>query len=251
MISFVDFKPTILSLAGIEPPSYLEGQGQAFLGPYKAAAPRTYIHAAADRFDERYDMIRAVRDNRFKYLRNYRPDQGYYLPISYREQMPLMQELLRMRDAGTLNETQMQWFRPSKPEEELFDTDADPHEINNMANDPAYAEKLVELRAEHDRWVEAIDDKGKMSETEYIDMIWPGRIQPVTEAPQVTRNGAEVTLASPTQGASIGYQIVSPGAEPGDTWQVYTDPVSLPENQELIAIADRIGYVPSGSVRVD
>ena len=69
LISFVDFKSTTLSLAGIQPPSYVDGR--AFVGEFADASPRTYIHAAADRFDNEYDTIRAVRDARFKYLRNY------------------------------------------------------------------------------------------------------------------------------------------------------------------------------------
>ncbi|MCZ6640061.1 MAG: sulfatase, partial [Gammaproteobacteria bacterium] len=143
LVSFVDFAPTMFSLAGIEPPSYLEGQ--AFLGEYRKS-PRTYIHAAADRLDEYYDMIRAVRDERFKYLRNFRPDQGYYLPVAYREQMASMQELLRLRDIDGLSEEQAQWFRETKPHEELFDTWNDPHELNNLASDPEYAGKLEELK---------------------------------------------------------------------------------------------------------
>ncbi len=251
LVSFIDFKPTIMSLAGIEPPAYLDGHGQAFLGPYKAKTERNYVHGAADRFDERYDMIRAVRGKRFKYLRNYRPDEGYYLPVKYREQMGLMQELLKMRDAGTLNEVQMQWFRPAKPIEELFDTEADPHEINNLASNPAYIEKLAELRQEHDRWLMEVGDKGIVSETDYIESIWPGRVQPATASPRVEKNGRTITLQPVTEGASLGYQVVKRGEEPGNSWQVYNGPVELKRGQELIAISDRIGYLPSEVVRVN
>ena len=75
LVSFVDLAPTVLSLAGIAPKDYM--QGQAFLGTFKAEQERKYIHAAADRFDEFTDAIRAVRDKRFKYIRNYRPQQPY------------------------------------------------------------------------------------------------------------------------------------------------------------------------------
>ncbi|MEM9987697.1 MAG: sulfatase, partial [Bacteroidota bacterium] len=106
LVSFVDFTPTLLALANVESPDYL--QGQAFLN--HSHPERTYIHAAANRFDESTDVIRAVRDHRFKYIRNYRPEQGYYLPLVYREQIPSMQELLRLRDEGALNDLQAQWF---------------------------------------------------------------------------------------------------------------------------------------------
>jgi len=141
LISFVDFAPTLLSMAGIEPPDYL--QGYAFEGEYRQETDRKYIHAAGDRFDEYYDMIRAVRDKRFKYLRNFMPEKGYYLPLAYRENMATMQELLRLRDEGGLDEIQMKWFRTSKPLEELFDTENDPHELNNLAGDPGYTDKLA------------------------------------------------------------------------------------------------------------
>ena len=112
LISFVDFPPTLLSMAGIKAPSYM--QGHPFEGAYKTNTPRKYIHGHADRFDESIDMIRAVRNKRFKYLKNFHPDRPYYLPVAFREKMELMQELLRMRDAGTLDEFQSQWFRTSK-----------------------------------------------------------------------------------------------------------------------------------------
>jgi len=101
LISFVDFAPTLLSLSGVQPPEYL--QGQAFMGKYPAVGKRKYIHAAADRFDGFTDAIRAVRDERFKYIRNYRPEQGYYLPVEFRERIPTMQELLRRHDEGKLD----------------------------------------------------------------------------------------------------------------------------------------------------
>ncbi|MFK7844502.1 MAG: sulfatase [Rhodothermales bacterium] len=250
LVSFIDFKPTIMSLVGIEPPAYLKGQGQAFLGPYKANAPRSYVHGAGDRFDAQYDHIRAVRDQRFKYLRNYNPDQGYYLAVKYREQMAIMQELLKMRDAGTLNDVQMQWFRPAKPIEELFDTKEDPHEINNLASDPAYVEKLAELRAEHDRWIVEIDDKGLMTESDYIDSIWENRTQPVMSIPVARKEGRTVELSVATEGASIGYQVVRKGEEAGSVWQVYTGPVEVRRGRELLAISDRIGYKVSEVLRV-
>ena len=249
LISFVDFKSTALSLAGIEPPEYVDGR--AFVGEYQANEERQYIHAAADRFDRQYDTIRAVRDARFKYLRNYNPEQGYYLPLTYREQMPIMQELLRLRDLGQLNEAQAQWFRPVKPEQELFDTESDPHELVNLAADPAYAEKLSELSAELDNWLSGFDDKGMMPEPDLIGEIWPGMEQPLTSSPTATRQYGRVVLASTTEGANIGYQILAVDGELSSTWSVYTGPVPLAADQRLIAIAHRIGYKPSTMIELE
>ena len=249
LISFVDFKSTALSLAGIEPPEYVDGR--AFAGEFQSSESREYIHAAADRFDRQYDTIRAVRDDRFKYLRNYHPERGYYLPLTYREQMPIMQELLRLRDQNGLTEAQSQWFRESKPAEELFDTLADPHELTNLALDPAYSDKLLELRAELDRWLSGFDDKGMMPEPDLINEIWPGMEQPVTSSPTASRQYDRVVLSSLTPGANIGYQMLGPAEEFGSTWQVYTEPLELLPGMRLIAIAHRIGYQPSSMIELD
>ena len=249
LISFVDFKSTALSLAGIEPPEYVDGR--AFAGEFQSSESRQYIHAAADRFDRQYDTIRAVRDDRFKYLRNYHPERGYYLPLTYREQMPIMQELLRLRDQDGLTEAQSQWFRESKPAEELFDTLADPHELTNLALDPAYSDKLLELRAELDRWLSGFDDKGMMPEPDLINEIWPGMEQPVTSSPTASRQYDRVVLSSLTPGANIGYQMLGPAEELGSTWQVYTEPLELLPGMRLIAIAHRIGYQPSSMIELD
>lgn len=248
LVSFVDFLPTLLSLVGAAPPPHLDGQ--AFLGPYQAP-PRSYIHGAGDRFDGMTDMIRAVRDHRYKYLRNFRPDQGYYLPVTYREQMPIMQELLRLRAAGTLTEAQAQWFRSTKPEEELFDTWTDPHELNNLAAEPRYADKLAELRAECERWMSAVEDKGIQPERDYLATIWPGGQQPVTAPPVPGREGAALTLTCETPGASLGYQLLAPGDSLAPAWAVYTEPIVVPTGRQLVAVAHRLGYAPSPPVYVE
>ena len=192
LISFVDFAPTLLSLIGEAPKPYM--QGQAFLGKYKAEN-RTYIHGAADRFDGFTDSIRAVRDNQYKYIRNYRPEQGYYLPITYREKIPTMQELLRLKEAGELNNIQMQWFRESKPKEELFDCKADPHELNNLADNPAYQEKLKELSSEMDRWLAEIGDVPNLDERKLVDRLWSGNdSKPKTSEPIIVSENGKVSI---------------------------------------------------------
>jgi arylsulfatase A-like enzyme len=245
LISFVDFKSTVLSLAGMEPPPYVDGR--AFLGDHVNTPNRRYIHAAADRFDSEYDMIRAVRDVRFKYLRNYKPEQPYYLPLMYREQMPIMQELLKLRDNGQLNEVQSQWFRTSKDEEELFDTLHDPYELHNLAKDPVHAEKLVELRNELNDWVNSIEDKGFMPEGDLIQSMWPGAVQPITLRPVAIKRGnnSEIVLRSQTEGASIGYQILEQGEVVNEVWEIYKDPLTINDRQRLAVVAHRLGFAPS------
>jgi arylsulfatase A-like enzyme/imidazolonepropionase-like amidohydrolase len=248
LISFVDFAPAMFSLAGIEPPDYLEGQ--AFLGEFRAGEPRRYVYAAADRFDAEFDTIRAVRDARFKYIRNFRPDVGYYLPVEYRERMATMQEMLRLRDAGQLDAQQAQWFRPSKPEEELFDTATDPHELHDLAADPAYADVLTDMRAELDRWMRATGDPAAAPESELVERLWPGGVQPRTQAPVASRLDGVISLRSETEGASVGYQFLAEDQAPGDAWQVYTTPISLPPGQRMRVVAHRIGFAPSEVVEI-
>ena len=249
LISFIDFAPTIFSMAGIEIPPYI--QGQAFAGKYQSKTKRKYIHAAGDRFDEKYDMIRAVRDKRFKYLKNFKPDQGYYLALDYRENMATMQELLRLRDEEKLNEVQMQWFRKSKPTEELFDTQNDPHEIHNLAEDPAYADKLLELRTECERWMEDIQDLGHLPEEELIQSFWPGKKQPMTLKPEIRKENGRLYFSCSTEGASIGYKFDS-DQRPDQGWRIYQGPIDWPKGiNKIRVIAHRLGYAPSDTLMVE
>lgn len=248
-ISFIDFKPTIMSLAGIEPGDFLDGK--AFLGKYAKKEEAKYVHAAGDRFDGKTDMVRAVRDKQYKYIRNYYPEKPMYLPVAYRENMPIMKELLRMREAGELNEVQALWFRETKPKFEFYDLEKDPHEVNNLADDPAYADKIKELSEECDRWMAEIEDRGLIPEREYLESIWPGQIQPITEDLVVKQDKGMLTLSSATAGASIAYQILDRDEEAGKRWEVYTESLEVPKGKKLVAIAHRIGYKPSELLEVD
>ncbi len=242
MISFIDLAPTVLSVAGITPPEHMEGQ--AFLGDHMRKTEPQYIYAAADRFDAKYDQNRAVRDERYKYIRYYQPEKPMILRAAYRDQMAIMQELNRMYEEGELNEAQQLWFRETKPEEELFDTWADPHEIKDLATDDNYREKLEELRAANDSFVKSINDKGLMQETELISQIWPEGVQPKTANPVLENRDGLITINCETQGASIGYQM-------GDdqTWYIYGGPFS--SDKKVTAMAHRLGYLPSEYVALN
>ena len=226
-------------MVGIQAPSYM--QGQAFEGIFKAETTRTFIHGHADRFDETVDMIRAVRDKRFKYLKNFYPDRPYYLPLAYREKMEVMQELLRMRDTETLDENQALWFRTSKAEEELFDTENDPHELNNIVNDPAYAEILNTLREECKRWMKAIDDKGLIDEKDLIKAFYPNGKAQLTKSPEIEVQNGKISVDCATPGARIGYRYTSEkSAHTG--WRFYTEPILEKLNDTLEIITHRLGY---------
>ena len=242
LISFIDFAPTLLSIIGEKPKTYM--QGQAFVGNHKASE-RHYIHAAADRFDGFTDAIRAVRDNQYKYIRNYRPEQGYYLPISYREKIPTMQALLKLKGEGKLNDIQLQWFRSQKPKEELFDCKADPFELNNLADNPAFQGKLNELGKEMDRWLADIGDTPNLDERKLVDHLWSGKnTKPKTSEPIITSENGKVSIQCKTKGASIGYKIIKVENVPS-SWTVYQNPIVLSKGDKIQVQAHRIGYVAS------
>lgn len=243
LVSFVDFPATWLSMAGLEVPKYM--QGQAFLGGQKTPE-REYVYAARDRMDGQYDMVRAVRSRQYEYIRNYRPDQPVYQDIEFRKKgINTMKELIRLRDLGALNETQMLWFNPTKPEEELYDCEADPHEINNLAADPQYADILKELRQAHGAWMEEINDLGHLTERELVWKMWPDGIQPVTADPVVDDRVHQLALSSQTEGASIAYKINPKDMESRSNWSVYSEPFDVNSKDTVCVLAHRIGYKPS------
>lgn len=164
LVSFVDLAPTLLSLAGKKPPE--QWQGNAFLGPYATAEPR-YLFGFRDRMDERYDMSRAVRDERFAYIRNFYPHrpQGAYL--DYMFQTPTTQVWKKLFDAGELNDAQSFFWKP-KPSEELYDLEQDPHQIHNLADDPQYADVLQRMRGALRAWMLDIYDLGFLPEGEML-----------------------------------------------------------------------------------
>ena len=248
MVSFIDLAPTMMSLANIQPPGYMDGT--AFLGPYVRSTEPQYVFGAADRFDELMDRSRSVRDDRYKYIKHFMPEKSMYLDVSYRRQMPIMQELLRLRELNQLTVEQALWFRTTKPEEELYDILNDPYELNNLADDPAYKEKLLELRQACNDWISNIGDTGMRPEVELIEELWPGFVQPQTADPVISRQGSNVVITCDTDGASIGYRIIESDEDSADkSWSVYTKPFILPVASEVIAVAHRIGYKRSKEIK--
>lgn len=241
LVSFIDIPATILSMAGVKIPDYM--QGQAFWGKQKTE-PRTYIYAARDRMDGEYDIRRAVRDKQFKYIKNYRPEVGCYMDIEFRKKgLDIMKELLRLKDAGELNKDQMYWFRTKKEPEELYDIQNDPHELNNLASDPAYEKELLRLREVHEKWMKDIGDKGLMTEKELVWSMWPDGIQPETADPVIKAENNMLEISCATEGASIGYQMN--GEIGGKHWALYHQPLKAAGIDSLRAVAIRIGFKES------
>lgn len=161
LVSFIDLAPTALNIAGVDVPKHM--QGRAFLGE-NLSPERDYAYAARDRMDERYDMIRAVRGKRYKYVRYYEPFKPYYQYMNTPEKGIIMQEIRRMEEANTLPPFAAHYMGDSKPQEELFDLQADPYELFNLADSPAHQEILQEMRRAHVAWADETKDIGLIPE---------------------------------------------------------------------------------------
>jgi N-sulfoglucosamine sulfohydrolase len=236
LISFIDLAPTLLSLVGVDVPKSM--QGQAFLGEQKVKQPRKYIYAARDRMDSEVDRVRSVSDGRYNYVRYYMPQKPFYQNIIYRLSNPLMPHLLKLKEEGKLNAAQMLWFRPTKPEEELFDTQTDPFELNNLAANPKYADKLKELKTAHEDWLKQYKDWGAMNEMDMVRQWWQGKnTPPQTAEPIVKMEGKRVKITSTTEGVSIGYR-----QSEKDSWMVYQQPFEAQSGDSLYVVAHRIGF---------
>ncbi len=142
LVSFVDLAPTLLSIIDLEAPGFM--QGTAFLGQHQKDEP-DYIYMFRDRMDGRYDMSRSIVDREYRYTRNYNSSRIYLQHLEYLWKAPSMRSWEDAFKSGQCNEVQSRWWNP-KPVEELYDTENDPWEINNLAGDPLHAERLVKMR---------------------------------------------------------------------------------------------------------
>jgi arylsulfatase A-like enzyme len=239
LISFVDFAPTLLSLAGVPIPESM--QGQAFLGQQKSATPRKYSFAARDRMDSEYDRVRAVTDGEFKYIRNYMPEKPNYQNVKYRLQNPLMIHLLELNSKGLLNANQARWFAPTKPAEELYHTKTDPWEFKNLIENTLYEEKLRELRNAHEDWVLTYGDLGALDEMSMVRNWWGGKDSPpVTSPAESTYEGGKISLKSSSPGASFGYR-----KSKNEPWKLYSMPFASVPGETILVNTYRIGFKTS------
>ncbi|MBO9701974.1 MAG: sulfatase-like hydrolase/transferase [Sporocytophaga sp.] len=237
LVYLMDLGPTILSFYNIPAPSHIHGRN---IFTNNDENKRKYVYFSADRFDESIDMLRATSDGRYKYIRNYQPQKPQFLNLSYRKSQQGVKELYRLDSLGKLNPIQATLMRKTKPAEELYDTQNDPYEINNIADSNEHQPKLIELRAVLDQWIRETGDLGFTSESDIAKSFWPNLKQPQAEKPLISLVKNKVTLTTPTNGASIGYK-----TKPTDQWKIYTKPFELKIGETLYVISHRLGWKTS------
>ena len=169
MLSFIDFAPTILSIANINIPKIY--QGKPFLGFKKSLEKRKYLFTASDRFDELTDRIRAVKSKKFKYIRNYNTEKPHALNVVYRTQMNLMKHLNELNKTNSLSEKQKLWFQAPKSPEEFYDLENDPFELNNLIENEEFSSHIYELKLKLDSWLMNINDLGGIPEKELVKIL--------------------------------------------------------------------------------
>ena len=164
LVSFVDFGPTVLSLAGIQTPAWMHGQ--SFMGEF-IAPKNEFIHGLRGRMDERRDLVRSVTDGRYVYIRNYMPHLIYGQHLDYMWQTPTTRVWEKLHEEGKLNAAQSAFWN-RKPPEELYDLRNDRDEVKNLADSPAHQEIKKRLRKAQKEHAIKIRDVGFLPESTYF-----------------------------------------------------------------------------------
>ncbi|RKR14329.1 arylsulfatase A-like enzyme [Maribacter vaceletii] len=164
-VSFIDLAPTVLKLANVSIPEQIDGK--PFLTPEETKQDHTTF-GYADRFDEKYDLVRSVRKGKYKYIRNFQPFNFDGLMNNYRYKQLAYKEWETLYNEGKLNDVQSTFFK-SKAPEMLFDVENDPYETKNLANDAAHKNTLLDLRSSLNTWIEGMPDLSFYPEHYIID----------------------------------------------------------------------------------
>ena len=204
LIEHIDVAACSLKLAGIKIPGNL--QGRDFLAPdYK---PRKFVFAARDRCDETVDLLRCIRDSRYKYVRNFMSHIPHTQPSQYKDAKKIVQVIRDLHKEGKLNEQQARPFAARRPPEELYDLQRDPHELVNLATDPKHHERLADMRRVlHQRMTETrdmglipepiLEDVGRETGNKYLAFLKEDRGQ------QTRRLIEVITAGEANEGAKL------------------------------------------------
>lgn len=173
-VSFIDLPATALSLAGVKVPEHM--QGRAFLGEGKRE-PEPYVFLFGQRFDSRMlRFVRAVTDGRYRYIRNFHPHRHRGILAGYPHGQVGWQSFYALQKAGKTTPKQSSFWNIPQPFEELYDTQADPWEVNNLAADPKHKQRLATMREATLNKMREIRDTGLVPESMYIELSANGTV---------------------------------------------------------------------------
>ncbi|MFN2136612.1 MAG: sulfatase-like hydrolase/transferase, partial [Candidatus Promineifilaceae bacterium] len=162
LVSLIDVSAATVAAAGLPVGGM---QGLPFLR--ESEPPREFVFMARDRIEESVDRVRMVFDGRYRYIRNFLPDQPHFIDRAYYDRTNPVRGLMReLFAAGDLTPEQAKVFAAPRPPEELYDLGKDPYEFDNLI-DVAQGEAqaaLVHLRAALDRWIMETGDMGVQAE---------------------------------------------------------------------------------------
>src|SRR6056297_4008035 len=211
--------------------------GRVILGDQIEDEP-AYLFFHRDRMDEVYELQRAARDRRWKYIRNFEPSLPYSQRLDYMDEMPMMQDWRRLAAADRLVGGQKNWFQVPKPIEELYDTQNDPWELENLAELPQYADRLARMRNATETWQQTIGDTGMIPEAVLMEEMKPGGETPRVQPPEISVSAGSVFLRSRTEGVGFVYRVKQ--ADRWTDWMLYSRAFPDPD-ADIEAIAFRAG----------
>jgi N-sulfoglucosamine sulfohydrolase len=280
VVSLVDLAPTLLAVAGQPIPEFMQGVPLLTAPAAAPAKVRPYVYGGRDRMDEQEDTSRTVRDDRFRFTRNYHPDRSPMQHHEYADKMATWSEFRRLsfEEAGQLavgeqrdrlTELQRSVVAPSKPEHELYDISVDPHEQHNLAQRPEFEDDVRRMSQALSEWQTEVGDLGLLPEDALIESWRPGGQKQCTADLETTVEDGRLLLSCATPGALIGWQQDTddtsalpevPAAHAGwmatlgletdrRSWLPYTGPLAV--SGTVRAKAWRIGFSPSNEVVVE
>lgn len=269
----MDLAPTMLTIAGLSVPTHMEGVSLLDQDGRLVEHPNEYVFAGRDRMDEQEDTSRTVRDERYRYIRNYHPDRSAMQHCDYPDQLATWREMRRLafEEANQvargerrtlLSNLQRGIVNATKPAEELYDVLSDPYEERNLAADPSHGATLDRLRAALDEWQRVRGDLGLLPEEELLERWRPGGVWSVVEPPIVSKEGDLLKAVSPTAGSSVVWTTDAPQSDAapyvpqftgaplsdGRQWQLLCAATPAPTDETVWLRAWRLGFLPSVEV---
>jgi len=182
LVSSIDIAPAFLELAGLSSPKVFEGCSFLPLLHNPQQSIRDFVFAERNWHDYE-DRVRAVRNRRFKYIRNFYDDLPNTPPADV-VRSAAYREMIRLRDEGRLVDAQKNTFLLPRAKEELYDVQVDPFELKNLTADPSQAKRLKRFRRTLAKWqIETGDTEPKFRTLDEFGRE-DGQALPVRERPR-------------------------------------------------------------------